>query len=92
MQAVAYGKVMATLTIRSLDENLYSEMKIRAKANGRSLEAEARQVLRDHYGNPPRRAFDDVIADLRARYEKAAAEGRLLPDSTPLIRAMRDEE
>jgi len=37
---------MATLTIRDLDEALKAELRVRAARNGRSMEAEVRQILR----------------------------------------------
>jgi antitoxin FitA len=37
---------MATLTIRQLDDELKRELRIRAARHGRSMEEEARQILR----------------------------------------------
>ena len=37
---------MATLTIRNLDERLKGRLRIRAATRGRSMEEEARQILR----------------------------------------------
>jgi plasmid stability protein len=37
---------MATLTIRNLDERLKSRLRVRAATHGRSMEEEARQILR----------------------------------------------
>ena len=36
---------MATLTIRNLDETVKRKLQVRAALNGRSMEAEAREVL-----------------------------------------------
>ncbi len=36
---------MATLTIRRLDDAVYESLRERARENGRSLEAEAREIL-----------------------------------------------
>ena len=36
---------MATITIRNLDEKVKRKLQIRAAQNGRSMEAEAREVL-----------------------------------------------
>ena len=38
---------MATLTIRRLDEQLKSRLRVRAAEHGRSMEEEARTILRD---------------------------------------------
>ena len=37
---------MATLSIRDLDDDLKAELRIRAARNGRSMEAEVREILR----------------------------------------------
>ena len=37
---------MATLTIRDLDEHLKAKLRVRATGNGRSMEAEVRDILR----------------------------------------------
>ncbi len=42
---------MAQLTVRNLDDQVYARLKARAKANKRSLEAEARAIL-DSTGMP----------------------------------------
>lgn len=38
---------MATLTLRNIDESLKSRLRIAAAANGRSMEEEARQILKE---------------------------------------------
>jgi plasmid stability protein len=37
---------MASLTIRNLDNNLKTQLRLRAARHGRSMEAEARTILR----------------------------------------------
>ena len=37
---------MATLTIRDFDDDLKAELRVRAAENGRSMEAEVREILR----------------------------------------------
>jgi plasmid stability protein len=37
---------MATLTVRNLDDGLKARLRVRAAENGRSMEAEARAILR----------------------------------------------
>jgi plasmid stability protein len=37
---------MASITIRSLDDSLKSKLRIRAAHHGRSMEAEAREILK----------------------------------------------
>jgi plasmid stability protein len=40
-----YPLSMATLTIRNLDENVKRKLQVRAALNGRSMEAEVREML-----------------------------------------------
>lgn len=41
---------VASLTIRNLDQLIKDELRVRAARNGRSMEAEARNILRDAVG------------------------------------------
>ncbi|HET8662174.1 MAG TPA: plasmid stabilization protein [Micromonosporaceae bacterium] len=43
---------MATLTIRDLDEAVKTRLRVRAARNGRSMEAEARDILRAALAEP----------------------------------------
>ena len=38
---------MASITIRNLDDGVKTRLRVRASANGRSMEEEARLILRD---------------------------------------------
>lgn len=38
---------MAVLTVRNLDDDLKAQLRIRAAQHGRSMEAEAREILRE---------------------------------------------
>jgi len=42
---------MATLTIRNVDATVKEQLRIRAARNGRSMEAELRQILKDAVGD-----------------------------------------
>jgi len=77
---------MATLTIRRFDDGAYVRLRERAKRNGRSLEAEAREILEGN-ARDMRAVVDEIIA---FNAEMAERHG-LMPDSTDLIRQMRDE-
>lgn len=44
---------MATLTIRNLDETVKRRLQVRAALNGRSMEAEAREVLMEYVEKSP---------------------------------------
>jgi plasmid stability protein len=75
---------MATLTIRQLDEEVYGRLKERARANKRSLEAEARDILDERTRDLPA-----LVEDLMAFHDRMVAKHGLLPDSTQTIREMR---
>ena len=58
---------MATLTIRNLDDSLKSRLRLRAAARNRSMEEEARQILRAALQEPMVPA-QDLGARIRARF------------------------
>ena len=58
---------MATLTIRNLDDPLKSRLRLRAAARNRSMEEEARQILRAALQEPVLPA-QDLGARIRARF------------------------
>ncbi|AFU06306.1 plasmid stabilization protein [Nocardia brasiliensis] len=43
---------MATLTVRGLDDELHARLRVRAAHNGRSMEAEVREILREKLTTP----------------------------------------
>jgi plasmid stability protein len=76
---------MATITIRNIEDELYERLKREAKANHRSLEAEARARLVE----APRMSRSEVIERLRS---VRLPTGPDYEGSVALIRAVRDEE
>lgn len=44
---------MASITIRNLDDDLKTRLRVRAADNGRSMEEEVRRILRDVVGRKP---------------------------------------
>ena len=44
---------MASITIRNLDDDVKTRLRVRAADNGRSMEEEVRRILRDVVGNKP---------------------------------------
>ncbi len=46
----------ASITIRNLDERLKERLRVRAAERGRSMEAEAREILRCALGQQPARS------------------------------------
>ena len=57
---------MASITIRNLDDDVKTQLRIRASTNGRSMEEEARLILREAVG---RKAGPKNLASaIRARF------------------------
>lgn len=67
---------MGTLTIRNLEDALKSRLRLRAAARNRSMEEEARQILRAALQEPPA-STQDLGTRIRARF--AALGGVELP-------------
>lgn len=59
---------MATVTIRNLSEATHRLLKARAKRNGRSLEAEVRQILRDAVAPRPEIKLGSELAALGRKF------------------------
>jgi plasmid stability protein len=77
---------MATLVLRDLDDELVARLRARAAVNERTVEAEARESLAKDLDG-----FDDWMADLLAFHAEMIAKYGVFPDSTPMLREMRDE-
>jgi len=60
---------MATLTIRNLDEHLKGRLRVRAATRGRSMEEEARQILRAVL-NESETASTNLAERIRSRFAK----------------------
>ena len=56
---------MASITIRNLDDDVKTRLRVRAADNGRSMEEEARLILRDAVGR--RKPPQDLASAIRAR-------------------------
>ncbi len=77
---------MGTLTIRNLDDDLKRRLRIRAAENGRSMEAETREILRQALRErlePPRRGFGTRAAAIFAAAGSAELE---IPPRTDMPR------
>ncbi len=59
---------MATLTIRNLDPALKEQLRVRAAQHGRSMEAEARDILRETLKEPERPPTIDLYQRIQARF------------------------
>ena len=75
---------MARLTVRQVDDEIVRELKLRAAANGRSAEAEHREILR--------RALLGGSEHFAARAAKLRERLVSTVDSTDVIRADRDRD
>ena len=75
---------MADILIRGLDEDTVERLKARAKRHGRSLQSEARRILKDASGLSEEEAVEVM------RYWQNRLAGRQFRDSAELIREDRD--
>ncbi len=75
---------MAQLTVRKISPELVGALKRRAAANGRSAEAEHREILRT--------SLLDTDEDFAARAEALRRRLRSSVDSSDTIRADRDRD
>lgn len=73
---------MASITIRNLDDQVKQRLRVRAALNGRSMEEEARDILRQVVSEdvPPR----DLAAAIRARLAPADRADLALPEREPM--------
>ena len=67
---------MASIAIRNVDDSLKSRLRIQAAVHGRSMEDEARDILRSALNREPTRK-GSLAASIRARF--APLEGVELP-------------
>ena len=61
------GLGMASITIRNLDENLKAHLRVRAAHHGRSMEDEARDILRTALASE-RRTSRNLVQSIRRRF------------------------
>jgi plasmid stability protein len=73
---------MASITIRNLDEDIKRRLRVRAAMHGRSMEEEARDILRRVIGEatPPR----NLAAAIRSRLAPADRVDLELPMREPM--------
>jgi plasmid stability protein len=68
---------MASLTIRNLDNNLKTQLRMRAARHGRSMEAEARIILAQSLNAPA--AEQNLAVAIHQRFETLDADSLPLP-------------
>ena len=73
---------MASITIRNLEDDLKRRLRVRAAEHGRSMEEEAREILRQVVGEaaPPR----NLAAAIRARVAPLGGVDLDLPAREPI--------
>jgi plasmid stability protein len=74
---------MATLTIRDLDESLKRSLRMRAASRNRSMEEEARQILRAALLETAAPA-KDMTARIRARFAGLGDIELVIPEREPV--------
>jgi len=77
---------MASLHVRNLEDDLIERLKVRAAENGRSVEAEHRDILRRALDDARGLSFEEISARLRA-----ATAGRRHTPSEVLVREGRED-
>jgi plasmid stability protein len=60
--------LMTTLTIRNVEATLKEKLRVRAAHNGRSMEEELRQILRETLGTGKRDHEPDLAEAIRRRF------------------------
>jgi plasmid stability protein len=79
--------MVASLSVRNLDDQLVAKLKRRAARRGHSAEAEVREILRQALAAEPQEVtFDDLAAELRA-----LTVGRQHTPAERLLREGREE-
>ena len=74
---------MASIIVRNLDEGLKRKLRLRAAANGRSMEAEARDILHTALNRQPA-APQNLATAIRARFAPLGGVELELPPRSPM--------
>jgi plasmid stability protein len=77
--------VVATLTVRGLDDDLHARLRVRAAQHGRSMEAEVREILRTELSRPTEPAR--LGSRIHARFAALGGVDLELPQRTESPRA-----
>jgi len=74
---------MASMTIRDIDDSLKARLRVRAAKHGRSMEDEARDILRAALSSQPPRART-LVDSIRARIEPLGGVELDIPPRAPM--------
>ena len=69
MIALIARGILASITIRNIEEAVKSRLRIQAAFHGRSMEDEAREILRSALNREPLRS-GSLVASIRARFSR----------------------
>ena len=73
---------MASITIRNLDDEVKTQLRVRAAGKGHSMEEEARQILRDAVGRRP--SSSNLASIARSHFGPANGVDLELPTRGPM--------
>ena len=73
---------MASITIRKLDDEVKSRLRMRAAGNGRSMEEEARVILREAVGRESK--AQNLVTVIRSRFGPENGVDLELPPREPI--------
>ena len=74
---------MASITVRNLEDSLKRQLRIRAAENGRSMEEEAREILRTAL-NQQGPAQENLASAIRARFAPLGGVELEMPPRSPM--------
>jgi antitoxin FitA len=77
---------MASITIRQLPEATKRKLRIRAAQNGRSMEQEAREILKDELSKPAheKKTGQDLYKSIREIFEPLGGVDLEIPPREPI--------
>ncbi len=79
---------MASIIVRNLDDGLKQRLRIQAAANGRSMEAEVRDILQAALNRQPA-APQNLASAIRARFAPLGGVELELPPRSPMRKPPR---
>jgi antitoxin FitA len=74
---------MASITIRQLEENTKRKLRMRAARHGRSMEQEAREILKSALSQPEEQS-KDLVDTIRRRFAKYGGVELNIPPRGPI--------
>jgi plasmid stability protein len=75
---------MTGMTIRNLDDQLKRRLRIRAASRGRSMEEEAREILRAALSAEPHQGRNNLAERIRGRIVKVGGAELDIPEREPI--------